>query len=84
MIEPMAGAKFEMRWDGVNWDIRIERFVLKDIQGLDQLGQEFSELVLKAFEHNIARQLERFEAVGEPIIGFGPLPKLPKRFKGNI
>ena len=83
MIEPMAGAKFEMRWNGVGWDIMIERFVIKDIQGMDQLGQEFSALVLKAFEDNRARHLERFEAVAEPIIGLGPLPKLPKKFKGN-
>ena len=83
MIEPMAGAKFEMRWNGVDWDVMIERFVLKDIQGMDQLGQEFSALVLKAFEDDRARQLERFEAVAEPIIGLGPLPKLPKKFKGN-
>lgn len=83
MIEPMADAKFEMRWNGINWDVMIERFVLKDIQGMGQLGQELSALVLKAFEDNRARQLERFEAAAEPIIGFGPLPKLPKKFKGN-
>lgn len=96
MIEPMHNAQFEMRWNGVNWDIRIERFVLKDIQGIPQLGQEFSQLVLKAFEDNYAKHLERnagplrfnhnaFVAnlQHEPIFVVGVPEKAPNKFKGN-
>lgn len=63
MIKPMADAKFEMRWNGVSWDVMIEKCVLKDIQDMGQLGQELSELVLKAFEDNWARQLRWFGPV---------------------
>ena len=81
MIEPMADAKFEMRWNGVNWDVMIERFVLKDIQGMGQLGQELSALVLKAFEDNGARQLGRF---GQAEFGGGILAQRERPvFRGN-
>ena len=70
MIEPnKVGAKFEMRWDGEGWQVRIDGFNFIDVNGIGEVGKEISQLVLRVFEEGVHRG---DVAVNKP------------RFRGNV
>lgn len=70
MIEPnKVGAKFEMRWDGEDWQVWIDGFNFIDVNGIGEVGKEISQLVLRVFEEEVHRG---DVAVNKP------------RFRGNV
>lgn len=94
MIKPMAGAKFSMEWNGVHWELKIERFQLNGVH-FDMLGGELGALVEEAFNINLGgANNNRFDRiVVAPQVDVpvrfdvndwdGRIKKKEKKFKGN-
>lgn len=77
MIEPnRVGAKFQMVWGGEEWEILIDGFNFVGVNGINGLGEEFSKLVIQAFEDVVAPKDHLVPLVYNPKAG-------KPKFRGN-
>ena len=78
MIEPnKVGAEFQMVWNGDGWEILIDGFNFIGVNNINDLGKEFSQLVIQAFEGAVA-------APKDHLVPLAYNPKVVKpKFRGN-
>lgn len=54
MIEPnKIGVEFQLVWNGDRWETLIDGFNFVGVNNINDLGKEFSQLVIQAFEDTI-------------------------------